>query len=207
MYFHYGDAETEYLKMRDAKLGEAIDAIGHVNRRVDHDLFSAVVRQIIGQQISTKAQASIWMRMRDALGEVTAQRINESDRDFLQGIGISYRKVDYIKDIAAQVSDGSFDLQALWELPDAEVIARLTSLRGVGLWTAQMILLFCMERPDVLSFDDLGIQRGLRMLYHHRTLSRALFEKYRRRYSPCGSVASLYLWEMAGGALKETDLV
>ena len=66
-----------------------------------------------------------------------------------------------------------------------------------------MILLFCLQRPDILSFDDLAIQRGLRMVYHHRSIGRKRFEKYRRRFSPCGSVASLYLWAVAGGAIPE----
>ena len=65
-----------------------------------------------------------------------------------------------------------------------------------------MILLFCMQRPDIFSFDDLALQRGLRMVYHHRKIDRKLFEKYRRRFSPCGSVASLYLWAVAGGAIE-----
>ena len=77
------------------------------------------------------------------------------------------------------------------------------SLKGIGVWTAEMILLFCMQRQDVLSCDDLAIQRGLRMVYHHRKIDRGLFEKYRRRFSPYGSVASLYLWAVSGGAIPE----
>ena len=77
----------------------------------------------------------------------------------------------------------------------------LCSLRGVGVWTAEMILLFCLQRPDILSYDDLAIRRGLRMVYRHREIDRERFEKYRRRYSPCGSVASLYLWAAACGAV------
>ena len=84
-----------------------------------------------------------------------------------------------------------------------KAIAALTSLKGIGVWTAEMILLFCLQRADIFSFDDLGIQRGLRMVYHHRAIDRKLFEKYRRRYSPYGSVASLYLWAVAGGAIPE----
>ena len=98
---------------------------------------------------------------------------------------------------------GAFDPAAVAAMPDAEAIAALSSLRGVGVWTAEMILLFCLQRPDIFSFDDLAIRRGLRMVYRHRTITRALFEKYRRRFSPCGSVASLYLWAVSGGAIPE----
>lgn len=86
---------------------------------------------------------------------------------------------------------------------DDEAIETLASLRGVGRWTAEMILTFCLNRPDVFAYDDLAIQRGLRMLYHHRMITRKLFERYRRWFSPYCSVASLYLWEVAGGALPE----
>ena len=81
------------------------------------------------------------------------------------------------------------------------MIRELSALKGIGVWTAEMILLFCMQRPDVFSYDDLAIQRGLRMVYHHRKIDRKLFEKYRRRFSPYCSVASLYLWAAAGGAV------
>ena len=93
-------------------------------------------------------------------------------------------------------------MEQVWHMSDAEAVAALSSLRGIGAWTAEMILLFCMERPDVFSFDDLAIQRGLCMVYHHRKIDRRLFEKYRRRFSPFCSVASLYLWAVAGGAVE-----
>ena len=96
-----------------------------------------------------------------------------------------------------------FDIDRIEGLSDDEVIGELVKLKGVGVWTAEMLLLFCLERPDVLSYDDLAIQRGLRMVYHHRKIDRKLFEKYRRRFSPYGSVASLYLWAAAGGAVPE----
>lgn len=113
------------------------------------------------------------------------------------------RKAEYITDFAARVRSGAFDLDGIRHRSDEEAIRALTALRGVGVWTAEMMLLFCMQRPDVFSYDDLAIQRGLRMIYHHRKIDRRLFEKYRRRFSPCCSVASLYLWAAAGGAVPE----
>ena len=94
-------------------------------------------------------------------------------------------------------------MEGIWQKPDEEVIRELSALKGIGVWTAEMILLFCMQRPDVFSYDDLAIQRGLRMVYHHRKIDRKLFEKYRRRFSPYCSVASLYLWAVSGGAIPE----
>lgn len=199
--FAYGETELAYLRSRDARLAEAIDAIGPVEREVDDDLFSSVVHQIVGQQISTKALATIWGRMRERLGTVDAAHVLDAGRDGLQALGISFRKADYLLDFAERVQEGSFDLDAVAALPDEQAISALVSLKGVGRWTAEMILLFCLQRPDVLSFDDLAIQRGMRMLYHHRRITPQLFAKYRRRYSPYGSVASLYLWAIAGGAI------
>ena len=201
MVFAYGEQELAYLKSRDRALGAAIDAIGRVEREVDGDLFSSVVHHIVGQQISTKAQATIWRRMQENLGHVEAASVLRAGLAGLQALGMSFRKAEYILDFANKVQRGEFDLQAVAHLPDDAAIRALASLRGVGVWTAEMILLFCLQRPDVLSYDDLAIQRGMRMLYHHRAIDRRLFEKYRRRYSPYGSVASLYLWAVAGGAI------
>lgn len=86
-------------------------------------------------------------------------------------------------------------------MSDEEAIKALSALSGIGVWTAEMILLFCMQRPNVFSFGDLAIHRGLRMIYHHRNVDKKLFEKYRRRFSPYCSVASLYIWAVAGGAI------
>ena len=201
MYFDYGAREVDYLKARDRVLGEVIDQVGHVEREVDPDLFSAVVHHIVGQQISTKAQATIWARMRERLGEVNARTVAAAGTAALQSVGISLRKAECIQDFAGKVNSGAFDLQRVAALPDSEAIEALVALKGVGVWTAEMILLFCLQRPDIFSFDDLAIQRGLRMVYRHRKIDRKLFEKYRRRFSPYGSVASLYLWAVAGGAI------
>ena len=203
MFLEYGEKETEYLKSRDKRLGEAIDRIGHVNRTVDTDLFSAVVHQIIGQQISTAAQETLWRRLTAQLGCVNADSILSLGRDELQAVGMSYRKAAYIQEFAGKVGSGEFDIAALETMSDAKVVAALSSLKGIGVWTAEMIMIFCMQRPDIVSFGDLAILRGMRMLYRHRSIDRAKFETYRRRYSPCGTVASLYLWAIAGGALPE----
>ena len=201
MYFEYGEKELIYLKQKDKRLAEVIDQVGMIERTVDDDLFSSVVHHIVGQQISTKAQATIWQRMKDYLGTVDADTILNAGVEHLQPLGISFRKAEYITDFAEKVKDGSFDIEGIWKKSDEEAIEELSSLKGIGVWTAEMILLFCMQRPNVLSFGDLAIQRGMRMIYHHRKIDRKLFEKYRRRLSPYCSVASLYFWAVAGGAV------
>ena len=203
MYFEYGQKETEYLKAKDKKLGDAIDRIGHIYRETDNDLFLSIVKQIVGQQISAPAFKTVWKRVEDLLGDVTAENICATDDNTLQSCGLSYRKVSYIKDFAQKVLDGSFDVEKLAGMSDAEVIKELSALKGIGVWTAEMLLLFCMQRPDIVSFGDLAIIRGMRMLYRHREIDRKKFERYRKRYSPYGSVASLYLWAISAGAIPE----
>lgn len=203
MVFEYGEQELSYLRRKDKRLCAVIDRIGHIERTVDGNLFSSVVHHIIGQQISTKAQATIWQRMQETLGEVTAETILAAGVPRLQSLGMTFRKAEYITDFAEKVHTGIFDLNAVECMSDEEAIRALCALKGIGVWTAEMILLFCMQRPDIFSYDDLAIQRGLRMVYHHREIDRQLFQKYRRRFSPYCSVASLYLWAVAGGAIPE----
>ena len=202
MYFKYDDQALLYLKSKDQTLGEVIDKIGHIDRGVDTDLFSSVVHHIIGQQISTKAQATIWQRISENLGVLNADSIIAAGVEKLQSFGMTFRKAEYITDFAVKIKNGTFDLEGIWHKSDEEAIAALRSLKGIGVWTAEMILLFCMQRQNIFSFDDLAIQRGLRMVYHHRNIDRKLIEKYRRRFSPYCSVASLYLWAVAGGAIE-----
>ena len=183
-------------------MAEVIDKIGVVRRRVIPDVFAALVHSIVGQQISTKAHESIWRKVEETVGEVSPKNILAISPELLQSVGISFRKVEYIRDAARRFESGEFDVLSFDSMSDEQVIEKLTQLKGVGVWSAEMLMLFSMQRPDVLSFGDLAILRGLRMIYHHRRIDRRLFEKYRCRFSPCNSVASLYLWAVAGGAIE-----
>lgn len=203
MYFAYGERELSYLRQKDKRLGAVIDRIGQIDRAVDPNLFSSVVHHIIGQQISTKAQATIWQRIHDTLGSINAETILKAGVPALQALGMTFRKAEYITDFAEKIHTGAFRLDEVARMNDEDAIRALSSLKGIGVWTAEMILLFCLQRPDIFSYDDLAIRRGLRMVYHHREIDRERFERYRRRFSPYGSVASLYLWAVAGGAIPE----
>lgn len=139
--------------------------------------------------------------MQDGLGTVTADTLLAAGRDIIQSFGTTFKKADYILDFASKVQSGAFDIEAVKHMPDKEAIDALCSLRGIGIWTAEMILLFCLERPDILSYGDLAILRGMRIVYRHRAIDRKKFERYRKRLSPYGSVASLYFWAVAGGAI------
>lgn len=121
MYFEYGEKEILYLKNKDKRLSEVIDQIGLINRETDTDLFSSVVHHIIGQQISTKAQATIWKRMQETLGEVNAETILSADVPQLQSLGMTFRKAEYIRDFAEKVHSGVFDLEAVTQMPDEDL--------------------------------------------------------------------------------------
>ena len=200
--FKYSEEEITILKAKDRRLAEIIEKVGHIEREIIPDLFSALVNSIVGQQISTKAHATIWDRMLTEIGyPITPECIDATDADTLQKFGITFKKAEYIKKAARKVIDGELNIERLQELPDDEVCAELVKLDGIGVWTAEMLMIFSMQRPDILSYGDLAILRGMRMVYHHRKITKEMFAKYKRRLSPYASVASLYFWAVAGGAI------
>ena len=203
MIFLYGDKEVAYLKEKDKALGRAIDKIGPIEREVIPDLFEALVSFILGQQISAKAWRTVRERMRSRLPAVTPEAVSGLTVDEIQSFGATFKKAAYVKSAAEKVLHGELDLISLQRKPEEEVCAALSTLDGVGVWTAQMLMLLGMQRPDVISFGDLAIRRGLCMLYEQETIAKEQFEVYRRRYSPYASVASLYLWAIAAGAIHD----
>ncbi|MGE5455383.1 MAG: DNA-3-methyladenine glycosylase family protein [Methylocystaceae bacterium] len=195
--FKYGNQEIEYLKSRDKKLGAAIEQIGMINRRIIPDPFTALVTSVISQQISSKAAETVNKKFIALISNITPENIDMTPLSSIQQCGMSQRKAEYIKGIATAAILGQVDFKALPTLPDDEIVHHLTSLRGVGLWTAEMLLIFSLCRPDVVSYKDLAIVRGMMNLYGLKELSPQQFARYRKRYSPYGSVASLYLWALS----------
>ena len=196
-YFQYGETEIQYLKQQDPVLGNAIDRIGYIKRNLSPDPFDALISSIVSQQISKKAADTVWIRLKEKAESITPEKIAKTDVEEIKNCGMSYRKAGYIKGIGKAAIDGSVNFSALHQLSDNEVVKKLSSLHGVGVWTAEMLLIFSLQRPDVVSFRDLGIRRGMMNLYKLTELTQKHFEEYRKRYSPYGSVASLYLWELS----------
>jgi 3-methyladenine DNA glycosylase/8-oxoguanine DNA glycosylase len=210
--FVYGQKEIDYLKRKDKKLGAAIDRIGLIQREIIPDPFTALISSVISQQISSKAAQTVWKRLctlieetpNDGniteganLGTIDPKKISQLYLSELKACGMSERKANYIKGIADAAMLGIVDFRNLYTLKDDEIIAQLSSLRGVGVWTAEMLLIFSLNRLNVLSFKDLAICRGMMNLYGLKELPKDKFERYRKRYSPYGSVASLYLWALS----------
>jgi len=195
LYFEYGDQEIDCLRKKDKKLGVAIDSIGIIKRRVNPNVFAALVESIIAQQISTKAAATVTDRLAALCGMDFAGLYSLTIEE-IQTCGMSMRKAGYIKDIAEAVVNGIVDFAALHDMPDQEIIKTLTALSGVGVWTVEMLLIFSLMRPNVVSYGDLAIRRGMMRLYGLTDLPKDKFARYTKRYAPYGSVASLYLWEI-----------
>lgn len=196
-YFDYRQEEIDYLKSVDAALGAAMSRMGRVERVIIPDLFAALVHAIVGQLISVKAVHTVWERMQGQFGEISPQNMAVQTADDIQKCGMTMKKAVCIQNIAQTIAQGAFQLEELHDMSDAEVIKKLMTLKGVGKWTAEMLLINSMERRDVVSWGDIAIRRGMMKLYGHRTLSKEQFEQYRLRYSPLGSVASIYLWKIS----------
>lgn len=195
-YFNYGKTETDYLKSRDEHIAHVIDQTGLLNYEIFPDIYTALVHCIISQQISVKAFNTVLRQLSRITDHITPAAIVEIPSDELKHAGISGRKVSYIKEAAAKIISGEFDIGILQSLPDNEFCRRLCLLRGVGTWTAEMILIFSMQRRDILCFDDMGIRRGICRLFGLESIDRNAFEYYKKLYSPYGTVASFYLWSV-----------
>ncbi|KAB3530767.1 DNA-3-methyladenine glycosylase 2 family protein [Alkaliphilus pronyensis] len=196
-YFQYGQKEIEYLKKKDKKLSAAIDRIGMIKRVVMPNPFEALIFSIIGQQISNKAAETVWNRFCILVGSVTPENILKIKKEAIQECGMTTRKAGYILGIAETAMGGAIEFHKLHLLPDKDIIKILSCLNGVGIWTAEMLLIHSLNRLDIVSYGDLAIRRGMMKLYDLKDLSKEQFEIYRTRYSPYGSVASLYLWELS----------
>jgi DNA-3-methyladenine glycosylase II len=182
------------------RVGE-IDLKTRLRRRSEEkppDAYGALLRAIVGQQLSTKAARTIYLRVCELFGGSTPspKQLLEASEEDLRGCGLSGRKVEYVRDLAVHVLDGELELDRLDELSDEEAIAELVAVRGLGQWTAEMFLLFHLERPDVLSGGDLGIRKAIQVEYGLQempTPQRVL--EIGEPWRPHRSLASLYLWE------------
>jgi len=164
------------------------------------DPFQALVHAIISQQLSTKAAATIAARVDGLLdGLPTPARVSVVADVQLRGAGLSGQKVGYLRDLCRRLEDGSLRLDALDTMPDEEVIAALTGVKGIGRWTAEMFLMFRLHRPDVLPVGDLGIVKAVKSAYKLRTFpSPARLTRLGEAWRPYRSVACWYLWASLG---------
>ena len=202
-----GAAARGALAAADPAMAALIERVGEIDletrlrRRSEErpaDAYGALLRAIVGQQLSTKAARTIHGRVLELFGGATPspEQLLEASEEELRGCGLSGRKVEYVRDLATHVLDGELELERLGALSDEEVVAEIVAVRGLGQWTAEMFLLFHLERPDVLSGGDLGIRKAVQIEYELAEMpspSRVL--EIGEAWRPHRSLASLYLWE------------
>ncbi len=192
-----------HLRAADPVLARLIDEVGPEglpDRSADRpsDLYGALVRAIVGQQLSTSAARAIYARLTDRFGDrtPTPQQVLDDDPEALRvAAGLSHAKTAYLRSLAEHVLDGSLDLEHLHELPDDGVIAELIAVRGIGEWSAHMFLMFTLGRPDVLAVGDLGIRKAVMNAYGLEQLpTPAELERIGEPWRPYRTLACLYLW-------------
>lgn len=196
----YGETEMKYLSRRDKKLGKHIDRLGFIERSAADDLFSGLCYNIINQQLSMKAADTLFDKVRGEFGEIAPEALRSSERLF--ACGLSRTKAECIALCAEKFQSGELSFDSLTAMTDDDIIEKLTGLRGIGAWTAEMTMIFCLGRKDVLSLSDFGIRKGLSALHGIKMNDLAEMRKFKKLYSPYGTAASIYLWEIAKEALK-----
>jgi DNA-3-methyladenine glycosylase II len=196
------------LREADPVMARLIDEHATVVRRDlkrerTGDAYGALLRSIVGQQLSTKAASTIYGRMLDIFGghAPTPKQLLAADPDEIRAAGLSRPKIAYLRDLAQHVEDGTLELDRLDELPDEEVSAQLTAVKGLGQWTADMFLMFHLRRPDVLPVGDQGIRRAVQVQYRMRKLpDPKRLEKVARPWRPHRTLACLFLWSSLDNA-------
>ena len=194
-------AGAAHLRAADPVLAKIVDVYGPLDLVPEHrrgrEHYAALVRSIVGQQLSVKAAASIYARVEAMFDDhaPTPEQILAAGTDALRGAGLSRAKVVYLRSLAEHVIDGSLELERLDQLPDEEVLAELVAVKGLGTWTGQMFLMFQLARPDVLPVGDLGIRRAVERAYGLDDLpSPAELERIGEPWRPWRTLACRYLW-------------
>jgi DNA-3-methyladenine glycosylase II len=205
----YDAAEAlAHLKAHDAKLGGLIDRVGAFNLRLDPlpSLFESLLESILYQQLHGKAAATIHGRVRAIYGgDPAPQLLLDTPEEVLRAAGVSGNKIKAFRDLATRTLDGTVPSNAvLGKMSDAEIVERLTEVRGIGPWTVEMLLIFRLGRPDVLPMTDYGVRKGYALTFQRVPKTRPLacndlpkpdvVFKRGLRWAPYRSVASWYLW-------------
>ena len=192
---HYWQRASHELAQADAVLHGLIKAYVDTSLISRDDPFTTLARSIVGQQISVKAADSVWTRLTTMLADSTPEAVLRYSLEQLRSCGLSARKAEYLADLAAHFESGQIDTQRWFSSSDEEIIAELTAVRGIGVWTAEMFLIFNQLRPDVLPLDDVGLQKAVARHYlTGERPNRQQLAEIGERWRPWRSVATWYLW-------------
>lgn len=190
------DEKVQYLIQTDERLGRLITYIGTSELAIEKDSFKCLVKYIIGQQISDKARETIWQRMCTCLGNVTPELIFSTRDEKLREIGLSARKIECIKILAEHVIEKKIDFGEFHSFTNKEVIKKLTALKGIGPWTAEMYLIFSLERENVFSKGDGTTKRAIQWMYDLKELpSSESLSEYFVKWARYSTIVSSYFWK------------
>lgn len=193
--YDVSNTKVQYLISTDERLARLLNYIGTSELVLEKDGFKCLIKYIIGQQISDKAREVIWQRFYRNLCTVTPEVVLSVDDVELRKIGLSGRKVEYIKILAKNIVEGKIDFERFHALSNKEIIDQLTNLRGIGPWTAEMYLIFSLGREDILSQGDGTIKRTIQWMYDLKELpSSKLLSKYFINWYEYSTIVSSYLW-------------
>lgn len=195
-----------HLKNSDAILASIIERVGTCRISYRDPTFEALARSIVFQQLSTKAARTIYGRFEEAAGGVvTPETIRNLSVGEMRRAGLSKQKIGYIRDLAEHALSGTVDFERLPEMSDEEIIASLTDIKGVGVWTAHMFLIFALRRPNVLPVGDFGVRSAIQRAYKKRKLPTAKeIEKLAKNWHPYCSFAAWYLWRSLEFPIEKT---
>ena len=197
LHYDLDNEKVKYLISTDEKLGKLIRYINKTELILEEDGFKCIVKYIIGQQISDKVRETIWQRVCSALkNEVTPEKIIEINDNELRKVGLSERKINYIKILASAVISEDINFYDFKKLTNEEIIKKLTALKGIGQWTAEMYLIFSLGRENVFSKGDGTIRRTIQWMYDLKKLpSPEILIKYFSSWTQYATIVSSYLWK------------
>lgn len=191
----YWQQATQELAARDKVMLHLIQSFDGVTLTSRGCAFTTLARSIVGQQISVKAAESVWQKIISAIPYITPHAISSAEHDLLRTCGLSARKITYLHDLSKHFMQGTLN-ESIWtEMDDEALITQLIKIKGIGRWTAEMFLIFHMQRPDVLPMDDIGLQRAISRHYHDsQPVDKRMMIELARSWQPWRSVATWYLW-------------
>lgn len=196
MKIKLNEEEYLHLKASDETLSKLMDKWGILEINTTDNLFEFIIREIIEQMLSIKAAECIFNRLKNIVNEITPNSISNLTQEEIKAIGTSTKKAEYIKAFAEDVLFNRFNIDRLKTLNDEELIKSLTSIKGIGVWTAEMVACFGLGRKDIWSFNDVAIKNGiLKANPKFKTISRQRFDKIGNRYRPYRSFAALYYYQ------------
>jgi DNA-3-methyladenine glycosylase II len=185
-----------HLKKADPVLREIIERVGAYRIKYREPVFETLVRSIVFQQLSGRAASTIYNRLAEVTGEpIMPEAVLRLKPERMRELGLSRQKIEYIRDLASRAKSGDVDFVACHELDDEEVIKRFTAVKGIGIWTVQMFLMFALRRPNVLPTGDLGLRAAIKKAYGLEEMPKPTeVARLGEAWSPYATVASWYLW-------------